>query len=106
MQLYSLVQQKDNILHFSNAFLNLAISMYLITEPFPKKVNKDKFMNKSILSKAIPDGWSAWENIEITGPMTINEFKTFMLNNYAVNLLGIKDDEMEADFVDVNNPDM
>jgi hypothetical protein len=100
MQLYTLVQQGGDSLQFRNAFMNLGISLFLITETFPKKLNKDKVMSGSIISKAIPDGWSSWDRIEISGPMTVGEFNKYMLDKYEVNVTGIKDDEDEGDIVD------
>jgi hypothetical protein len=102
MQLYSLVQDANNILNFRNAFINQAISLYLITEPFPKKINKDKIHSGSIISKAIPNGWSSWDRIEIKGPMTIAQFRKFMLEKYEARIIGIKaEDNEDGEFINI-----
>jgi hypothetical protein len=107
MQLYSLIQNGNNILSFRNAFINLAISLYLITEPFPKKANKDKVVSGGISSKVIPDGWSVWDRINIKGPMTVLQFCVYMTENYKVKITGIKDDDSEVDIINtIDNDEM
>jgi hypothetical protein len=96
LQLYSLVQQRDNILQFKNAFINLGLPLFLITESFPKKVNKDSVMYGNIVQKAIPDGWSVWDMIEINGPLTIDQFIIYFKDKYNITILSIKDHETEV----------
>ena len=95
IQLYNIVQQRENLLQYKNAFINLAIPLIILTEPFPKKINNDTTISGRIIKKTIPEGWTVWDKIIIEGPLSIEEFITFLMKKYEVKVLKIINDEDE-----------
>lgn len=64
----------------------MGICLLILSEPFPKKLHKDIFQFNHLKRKAIPDGWSTWDSIEIKGPLTIKEFVEYFKKKYNVNI--------------------
>mmetsp|Transcript_12121 Transcript_12121/g.10441 ORF Transcript_12121/g.10441 Transcript_12121/m.10441 type:complete len:89 (+) Transcript_12121:2627-2893(+) len=52
---------------YRNAFCNLAIPMWVFSEPLPPIKNKDKDYDPILLGpvKAIPSGWTNWDKIVV-----------------------------------------
>ena len=99
IQFYNIVQQKDNLLQFKNAFINLAIPLLILTEPFPKKINNDKVVSGRIIKKTIPEGWTVWDKILVEGPLSIEEFLLYFESKFEVIVKKIIDDEDEDKFI-------
>merc|ERR1711976_56190 len=57
------------------AYLNLAVSMFVLTEPAEVIKNKDKDYDQILLGpvKAVPKDWSVWDKIVIDGSKTFQE---------------------------------
>ena len=62
-ELYKVVQGFNKIEDFRNAFINLAVNLFVFTEPSPPSQNKDKAHNDYFNgpSKAVPNGWTIWD---------------------------------------------
>ena len=69
--------------------------MFLLTEPFPKKVNKDTVMYGNVVQVAIPDGWTVWDRIEVNGPMSVEEFLNHFKEKYNITIVSIKDEDSD-----------
>jgi len=73
---------------FRNAFCNLAVPIWVFSEPLPPIKNKDNEYDEVLLGpvKAIPSGWTKWDKIDIQGPKTLEEIFAEVKERYAVNL--------------------
>jgi ubiquitin-activating enzyme E1 len=69
------------------AYLNLAVSLFVLTEPGEKIHIKDKAFDQILLGpvKAIPPNWTVWDRIDIKGPLTLGEFIKHMQTTYNVD---------------------
>lgn len=59
-----------------NAFINLALPLWIFSEPEPPIIIRDKDYDPVLMGpvKAIPAGHTTWDNIPVNGPMTIRKF--------------------------------
>lgn len=57
-----------------NSFMNLAIPLWLFSEPLPPIQNKDKDYDPILMGpvRCIPSGFTNWDKIVLTGPLTMN----------------------------------
>jgi ubiquitin-activating enzyme E1 len=87
LQLYTLLQT-NNINFMKNAFINLAVSLFVLTEPAEKIVHKDKDFDVIMQGpvKAVPPNWTVWDKIVINGPLTFKQFMDHFKNNYGVEI--------------------
>lgn len=86
VQLYTLLQT-NKIDFMRGSYINLAVNMFVLTEPAEKIVMKDKEMDPIMFGpvKAIPPNWSVWDKIEINGSMTFKQLIDFFMENYKVD---------------------
>ena len=72
-EIYKFVQGIDNIEVYKNGFFNLALPLFLFTEPTEVNKNKSKDYDVVMMGpiKAIPEGYTIYDKIVINGPMTI-----------------------------------
>jgi len=56
-----------------NAFINLALPLFLFSEPLPPNKHQDQEHNVIFFGpvKAVPSNWTAWDRITVKGPMTM-----------------------------------
>ena len=56
-----------------NAFINLALPLWLFSEPLPANQTKDKDYDPIMMGpvKAIPPNFTTWDKIDDKGPMTL-----------------------------------
>lgn len=71
-----------------NFFSNLAIPIYVFSEPMPPLVQKDKDYCPIMLGpvKTFPQNWSTWTKLEVTGSLTLLEFNKELKNKYGLNV--------------------
>ena len=62
-ELYKFVQGFDKLEKFKNSFINLALPLFVFTEPDEPKQNKSKEYDPIMMGpvKAIPEGWTIWD---------------------------------------------
>lgn len=74
-----------------NFFSNLAINIYMFSEPIPPKVNKDKDYDEILLGPmvTVPKNWSTWTRIDIKGGLTLEDFMKLIKDNYGFNVSSI-----------------
>jgi ubiquitin-activating enzyme E1 len=87
LQIYTLLQT-NKIEFMRNVFMNLAVNLFVLTEPSEKVVQRDKDFDPILLGpvKAIPDKWSVWDKIVVDGPMTIKQFINHINEKYGVEI--------------------
>lgn len=82
---------------FRNSFCNLALPLWLFSEPLPPNKQKDKDYDEVLLGpvKAIPPGWSKWDKIEIQGPKTLGEIQEYFQTTYGAkfSMLTLAEDQ-------------
>lgn len=56
-----------------NGFMNLALPLWLFSEPMPPIKAKDKDYDEVVMGpvKAVPPGFTNWDRLVVKGPMTI-----------------------------------
>jgi len=86
LNIYTLLFTKK-IDFMRNTFMNLAVSLFVLTEPGEKMLHKDKTYDPILLGpvKAIPPDFTVWDRIEVKGPMTIKEFIDHLKKIYKVD---------------------
>ena len=88
-QIFSLLMNKiQNLDNFTEIQMDLGTSFFSYHTPFPKKLENTYEKNKKKYI-AIPNGFSIWDSINIDGPMTLNKFIEYFLNEYKINIRGI-----------------
>jgi len=87
LQLYTLLQT-DKIEFMRNCFLNLAICLFVMTEPAEVIKMEDKAYDELLLGpvKAIPPKWTVWDKIIIDGSKTCKEFIDYIKKTYNVDI--------------------
>ena len=87
LQLYTLFQTQK-IDYMRNCFLNLAISLFVMTEPAEVIRMQDKEYDELLLGpvKAIPPKWTVWDKITINGSKTCQELIDEVKKQYNVDV--------------------
>jgi len=86
MELFKIVQDFNKIEDYRNSFINLAIPLFVFTEPIEASKAKDCEMDPIMFGpiKAIPQGWTIWDTIEVKGSRTVGEFFQWLRDEYKV----------------------
>mmetsp|Transcript_13099 Transcript_13099/g.2000 ORF Transcript_13099/g.2000 Transcript_13099/m.2000 type:complete len:81 (-) Transcript_13099:284-526(-) len=63
----------DDVEKFRNTFANLALPLWVLTEPMPPIRQTAKDYDPILMGpvRAYPDGFTSWDKIEMQGPLTI-----------------------------------
>jgi len=87
LQLYTLFQTND-ITFMRGAYVNLAVNLFVLTEPAPKIEHQDKAYDPLLLGPviAVPPKWTVWDKITVNGPLTFREFIKFLKDTYKVDV--------------------
>ena len=90
MQLFTLLNS-DNIDLVKNCYFNTSFNLYQINNPSDVIHMKDEEYNIIFdgPTKAVPNGWTVWDIIEIKGPMTCLEFVDYFQKEYEVKISSI-----------------
>ena len=73
--------------HRRNAFVNLAISLFVFSEPMPAIINNDKEMDPILFVpvKAIPPKWTNWQKLDVKGPnKTVRQVIDYLRSQYKL----------------------
>jgi ubiquitin-activating enzyme E1 len=86
-EMYKMIGNKD-VGVYRNAFCNLAIPLWIFSEPSPPIKNTDKDYDPIMMGpvKAVPSGWTNWDKIDIEGPKTLQEIFDYVKEKYGVSL--------------------
>ena len=72
-EIYKFVQDLENIEVYKNAFINLALPLFLFSEP--TEVNKIKSKDWDVIIqgkvKAIPENHTIYDKVYVDGPLTV-----------------------------------
>ena len=83
-EMYKIAQGFNDIESYKNAFINLALPLFVMSEPQPVLKNKskdyDKIMDCPI--KAIPEGYTNFDKIIVEGPMTLGDMLKHLEDKY------------------------
>lgn len=87
MELYKVVQGFDKIEDYRNSFINLAIPLFVFTEPIEANKVTDVEMDPIMFCpvKAVPPNWTIWDTIECKGSKTVQEFLDWLKEEYKVD---------------------
>lgn len=74
-----------------NFFSNLAINIFMFSEPSPVKVNKDKEYDEILLGPmvTVPKNWHTWDRIDIPGGLALEDFMKQIRENYGFNVSSV-----------------
>lgn len=75
---------KKPLSNMKNSFMNLALPLWIFSEPEPPIKAKDKDYDPILMGpvKAIPDGFTTWDKLFVKGPMTIQEIIDYFSDSY------------------------
>merc|ERR1712060_563487 len=75
---------------FKNAFVNLALPLWVMSEPLPPMKTTSKDNDPIIMGpvRAKPEGFSSWDKVEINlGDATLKELNTYLENECGVEIM-------------------
>jgi len=87
IELYKVVLGFDKIEDYRNAFINLAVDLFVFTEPTPPKKHQDEEFNVIMggAIKAVPPNWTIWDTIELNnGSLTLGELMEWLKETYKL----------------------
>lgn len=87
LQIYTLLQTKD-VTYLRGAFVNLAVSLYVLTEPQEIIKARDKDYDPFLLGpvKAIPKDHTVWDKIVLQGSHTFKQLIDHFMKEYGVEV--------------------
>lgn len=87
LQLYTLLQTNDISL-MRGTYMNLAVNLFVLTEPAPKIEHQDKDYDPFLLGpvKALPNKWTVWDKLVLNGPMTFRQILKHFKDTYQVEI--------------------
>lgn len=73
---------------YLNSYMNLAVPLWVFSEPMPAIEHKDKAYDPVFLGpvRAVPPNYTSWDTIEIVGPLTIKQLNEHFKNTYKIDL--------------------
>lgn len=69
-----------------NSFMNLALPLWLFSEPLPPNQTKDKDYDPVAMGpvKAFPPNYTIWDKLQVNGPMSVQQFVDHFQNEYKL----------------------
>ena len=87
LQIYTMFQTKETE-YFRDCFFNLCSNYFFFSKPSDPIKMKDSEFDDKIMGpvKAIPEGWNAWDRIEITESKTCGELIDYLKEKYDIDV--------------------
>jgi ubiquitin-activating enzyme E1 len=87
-EIYKFVQGIDNIEVYKNGFINLALPLFVFSEPTEANKVKSKEFDPILCCpvKAIPEGYTIYDKITVEGPMTFQQFFDHMKERFNIDV--------------------
>lgn len=90
-EMMKLVTRKDRpVEDFKNAFVNLALPLWLMSEPLPPLKTQSKDYDPVIMGpvRAKPEGFTTWDKIEVNlGDATLKQFIDYLMNDIGIEVM-------------------
>jgi ubiquitin-activating enzyme E1 len=87
-EMYKFVQGFEDLVSYKNSFINLALPLFLFSEPDPVNKTKSKEYDPILMGKvkAVPEGFTIYDKIVIQGPITMQQFFDMMKEKYSIEV--------------------
>jgi ubiquitin-activating enzyme E1 len=87
-ELYKFVQGIDNIEVYKNGFINLALPLFVFSEPTEVNKTKSKELDPILGCpiKAIPENFTIYDKVVIQGPLTFRQFFDQMKERFNIEI--------------------
>lgn len=87
-EIYKFVQGIDNIEVYKNGFINLALPLFVFSEPIPANKTKSKELDPILGCpvKAIPEDFTIYDKVVVQGPMTFQQFFDHMRERFNIDV--------------------
>lgn len=87
-EIYKFVQGIDDIEQYKNGFINLALPLFVFSEPTVVNKAKSKEYDPIVAGpiKAIPEGFTIYDKILIQGPFTFQQLFDYLKEKYSIDV--------------------
>jgi len=89
VEMYKYVQGFTDLEKFKNAFINLALPLFVFSEPDPVKKNKSKDFDPIMCGpvRCIPEDYTIYDKVVVKeGSLTLQQFMDWMQQHYQVDV--------------------